>query len=168
MPSFIPKLLSPRHKEEKLKRQDSKDDIRFSFKPNRKEESKVLSLTVAKVLKVAKEENDNFLTNKEEDQEFGEDIREDEEMVNVLTNLEGSIEEPMLNKRCKSEEKLIEVKTSDQKNDEEVEMGGADDAKTDGQEIDVENTGNESSESNAEKRSPEATEKKSEEIVVRT
>lgn len=42
IPSFIPKLLSPRNKEEKLKRQDSKDDIRHIFGTNRrqKEETK--------------------------------------------------------------------------------------------------------------------------------
>lgn len=37
MPSLIPKLLSPRSKEEKLKRQDSKDDIRSVWKSSRKD-----------------------------------------------------------------------------------------------------------------------------------
>ena len=37
MPSLIPKLLSPRIKEDRLKRQDSKDDIRCSSKSIRKE-----------------------------------------------------------------------------------------------------------------------------------
>ncbi|XP_033214802.1 uncharacterized protein LOC117171527 isoform X2 [Belonocnema kinseyi] len=37
IPSFIPKLLSPRNKEEKLKRQDSKDDIRHIFGTNRRQ-----------------------------------------------------------------------------------------------------------------------------------
>ena len=42
IPSFIPKLLSPKNKEEKLKRQDSKDDIRHIAGTNRrqKEETK--------------------------------------------------------------------------------------------------------------------------------
>ncbi|XP_051167427.1 uncharacterized protein LOC127285450 isoform X2 [Leptopilina boulardi] len=37
VPSFIPKLLSPRNKEEKLKRQDSKDDIRHIGGSNRRQ-----------------------------------------------------------------------------------------------------------------------------------
>ncbi|XP_043252616.1 uncharacterized protein LOC122397499 isoform X1 [Colletes gigas] len=37
VPSLIPKLLSPRSKEEKLKRQDSKDDIRSIWKSSRKD-----------------------------------------------------------------------------------------------------------------------------------
>ncbi|XP_076248913.1 uncharacterized protein LOC143188497 isoform X3 [Calliopsis andreniformis] len=37
VPSLIPKLLSPRNKEDKLKRQDSKDDVRSLFKSNRKD-----------------------------------------------------------------------------------------------------------------------------------
>ncbi|XP_076172876.1 uncharacterized protein LOC143149426 isoform X1 [Ptiloglossa arizonensis] len=37
VPSLIPKLLSPRSKEEKLKRQDSKDDIRSVWKSSRKD-----------------------------------------------------------------------------------------------------------------------------------
>lgn len=44
MPSLIPKLLSSRNKEERLKRQDSKDDIRHSSKSGRKEETKSSSL----------------------------------------------------------------------------------------------------------------------------
>lgn len=47
MPSLIPKLLSSRSKEERLKRQDSKDDIRHSSKSARKdskEEAKTSSL----------------------------------------------------------------------------------------------------------------------------
>ncbi|XP_072742483.1 uncharacterized protein [Anoplolepis gracilipes] len=40
VPSLIPKLLSSRSKEERLKRQDSKDDIRHSSKSGRKEENK--------------------------------------------------------------------------------------------------------------------------------
>ncbi|XP_043586744.1 uncharacterized protein LOC122569574 isoform X3 [Bombus pyrosoma] len=37
LPSLIPKLLSPKNKEDRLKRQDSKDDIRCVFKSNRKD-----------------------------------------------------------------------------------------------------------------------------------
>lgn len=44
VPSLIPKLLSSRNKEERLKRQDSKDDIRHSSKSGRKEETKSSSL----------------------------------------------------------------------------------------------------------------------------
>lgn len=47
LPSLIPKLLSSRSKEERLKRQDSKDDIRHSSKSSRKdskEETKSSSL----------------------------------------------------------------------------------------------------------------------------
>jgi len=47
VPSLIPKLLSSRNKEERLKRQDSKDDIRHSSKSGRKEETKFSSLVVS-------------------------------------------------------------------------------------------------------------------------
>lgn len=50
MPSLIPKLLSSRSKEERLKRQDSKDDIRHlsrSARKDFKEESKSSSLVVS-------------------------------------------------------------------------------------------------------------------------
>ncbi|CAL1677205.1 unnamed protein product [Lasius platythorax] len=47
VPSLIPKLLSSRSKEERLKRQDSKDDIRHSSKSGRKEEAKSSSLVVS-------------------------------------------------------------------------------------------------------------------------
>lgn len=47
MPSLIPKLLSSRNKEERLKRQDSKDDIRHSSKSARKEEGKFPSLIIS-------------------------------------------------------------------------------------------------------------------------
>ncbi|XP_070152665.1 uncharacterized protein [Polyergus mexicanus] len=49
VPSLIPKLLSSRSKEERLKRQDSKDDIRHSSKSGRKEETKSSSLVVSPV-----------------------------------------------------------------------------------------------------------------------
>ncbi|XP_029175855.1 uncharacterized protein LOC114944217 isoform X2 [Nylanderia fulva] len=48
VPSLIPKLLSSRSKEERLKRQDSKDDIRYSSKSGRKEETKSSSLVIGK------------------------------------------------------------------------------------------------------------------------
>lgn len=50
MPSLIPKLLSSRSKEERLKRQDSKDDIRHPSKSARKdskEEAKISSLVAS-------------------------------------------------------------------------------------------------------------------------
>lgn len=47
MPSLIPKLLPSRSKEERLKRQDSKDDIRHSSKSRPKEETKSSSLVVS-------------------------------------------------------------------------------------------------------------------------
>lgn len=47
MPSLIPKLLSSRNKEERLKRQDSKDDIRHLSRSARKEESKSPSFVVS-------------------------------------------------------------------------------------------------------------------------
>lgn len=47
VPSLIPKLLSSRNKEERLKRQDSKDDIRHSSKSGRKDEIKSSSLVVS-------------------------------------------------------------------------------------------------------------------------
>ncbi|XP_053977507.1 uncharacterized protein LOC128875706 isoform X1 [Hylaeus volcanicus] len=46
LPSLIPKLLSPRSKEEKLKRQDSKDDIRSAWKSGRKESKEELRSSV--------------------------------------------------------------------------------------------------------------------------
>ncbi|KAL0108916.1 hypothetical protein PUN28_014196 [Cardiocondyla obscurior] len=54
VPSLIPKLLSPRNKEERLKRQDSKDDIRHLAKPVRKEESKLAASSPASKDEVCK------------------------------------------------------------------------------------------------------------------
>ncbi|XP_050460029.1 uncharacterized protein LOC126855955 isoform X2 [Cataglyphis hispanica] len=49
VPSLIPKLLPSRSKEERLKRQDSKDDIRHSSKSRPKEETKSSLLVVSPV-----------------------------------------------------------------------------------------------------------------------
>lgn len=56
VPSLIPKLLSTRSKEERLKRQDSKDDIRHSSKSGRKEETKFSSLIVVSSTSGGKDE----------------------------------------------------------------------------------------------------------------
>ncbi|EZA46725.1 Synaptotagmin-like protein [Ooceraea biroi] len=59
VPSLIPKLLSSRGKEERLKRQDSKDDIRHSLKTARKdpkEESSKSSLLIASSTSASKDE----------------------------------------------------------------------------------------------------------------
>lgn len=104
MPSLIPKLLSCRGKEERLKRQDSKDDIRHSSKIARKdpkEESSKSSSLVASPTSASKDE-----TSKSGIRIFRRNSREDAVGKDSSAN---SIKEPVKGKQQEKQERTDSV-----------------------------------------------------------